>query len=328
MKQFELENLVFRRNARFTLEIDELSLERGEKVAVVGPNGSGKTTLLRILAFVEEPDSWTRFLFRGEPYAPGKTSREGLGFLKEQPLLFRGTVAENLAYPLKLRRLPGPEIRERVDAMLVRMQLERLAGARARHLSAGEQRRLALGRVLIAGPETLLLDEPVAHLDARSRAVIEDVLAAAEVTLLMTTHDVHFAHRMSDRVLNLKGGRIFAGMSVNILEGRVEEGRLLTAGGLRVPLPETAIPTRVGSLTVIVDPRALTVSPDPPRPGSDILVTGHVSSIREHGDEVWMEVDCGHRLTAIVSRTTYEKEGLNLHREVTVSFGLDGVEVL
>jgi len=327
VKQFELENLVFRRNARFTLEIDDFFLGRGEKVAVVGPNGSGKTTLLRLLSFLERPDSCTRFLFRGQPYAAGKMDRKGLGFLKQQPLLFREGVAQNLAYPLKLRRLSSTEIGRRVDAMLALMELEQLAGGLAHHLSVGEQRRLALGRVLIAGQETLLLDEPTAHLDARSRTVIEDVLVKAEQTILLTTHDVHFAHRVAGRVLSLKAGRMSAGLSVNILEGQVEEGRLVTGHGLSISLPETTVSTRSGSLTVAIDPRSLVISLGSPVSGPQNLLRGHVSSIREQGDDVWMEVDCGDRLTAIVSRTAYEKEGINLHREVVVSFEPDAVEV-
>ncbi len=328
MKQFELKNLVFRRNARFTLEIDDFSLERGEKVAVVGPNGSGKTTFLRLLSFLERPDSCTSFLFRGQPCAAGKMDRKGLGFLNQQPLLFRGSVAQNLAYPLKLRRLPSTEIRRRIDAMLDLMELDHLAGASAHHLSAGEQRRLALGRVFVVGQEILLLDEPTAHLDARSRRVIEDVLVKADETILLTTHDVHFAHRVAGRVLSLKAGRMSTGLSVNILEGQVEEGRLLTGHGLSIALPETTGSTRDGSVTVTIDPRGLVISLSSPVPGTQNLLRGHISSIREQGDDVWLEVDCGHRLTAIVSRTSYEEEGLNLHREVVVSFDPDAVEVL
>jgi len=328
VKQFELKNLVFRRNARFTLEIDDFFLERGEKVAVVGPNGSGKTTLLRLLSFLEQPDSFARFLFRGQPYAAGKVDRKGLGFLQQQPLLFRGSVAQNLAYPLKLRRLSSNEIRRRVNAMLALMELDQLAGARAHHLSGGEQRRLALGRVLIAGQETLLLDELIAHLDERSRTVIEDVLVKAEKTILLTTHDVHFAHRVAGRVLSLRTGRMSAGLSVNILDGQVEEGRLVTGHGLSIALPETTDSTRYGSVTVTIDPRSLVISLRSPVSSTQNLLRGHISSIREQGEDVWLEVDCGDRLTAIVSRTTYEEKGLNLHQEVVVSFDPDAVEVL
>ena len=327
MKQFDLEDLVFRRNARFSVEIGEFSLHNGEKVALVGPNGAGKTTLLRLLGLLEKPDSWTRFLYGGQRYVAGKMDRKGLGFLKQQPLLFRGSVAQNMAYPLELRRLSATEIRGRVEAMLALMELDQLAGAGAHHLSVGEQRRLALGRVLIADPETLLLDEPTAHLDARSRAVIEDVLMKSATTILLATHDLHLAHRVAHRVLSLKAGRMSAGLSVNILEGRVEGGSLVTRHGLRLPLPEIPVPTRDGSVTVIIDPRRLVVSLEQPVPDTPALLRGHISSIRSQGDDVWLEVDCGHRLTAIVSRTIYEDSGLNLHREVGVSFGPDALEV-
>ena len=179
--------------------------------------------------------------------------RKGLGFLKHQPLLFCGSVAQNLAYPLKLRRLSSTEIRGRVDAMLALMELDQLAGAPAHHLSAGERRRLALGRVLIAGQETLLLDEPIAHLDAHSRTVLEDVLVRADQTILLTTHDVHFAHRVAGGVLSLKAGRMSAGLSVNILEGEVEGGCLVTGHGLSIVLPEQTDSTRYGFLTVAID---------------------------------------------------------------------------
>lgn len=327
MNQLDLEDLVFRRNARFSVEIGRFSLRQGEKVAVAGPNGAGKTTLLRLLGLLEKPDSWTRFLYRGQPYVAGKMDRKGMGFLKQQPLLFRGSVVQNLAYPLQLRRLSSTVIRGRVGAMLALMELDQLAGAGAHHLSVGEQRRLALGRVLIADPEMLLLDEPTAHLDARSRAVIEDVLMRSDKTILLTTHDLDFAHRVADRVLNLRAGRISAGLSVNILEGRVEGGSLVTRHGLRLPLPDNPVRTRDGSVTVIIDPRRLVVSLEQPVSGTPALLRGRITSIRGQGDDVWLEIDCGHRLTAIVSRTTYDDGGLNLHREVGVSFEPDALEV-
>lgn len=328
MKQFELEDLVFRRSSRFALAIDDFSLEGGEKVAVVGPNGSGKTTLLRILSFLEQPDSWASFLFRGRRYAPGEMDRTGLGFLQQQPLLFHGTVADNLAYPLKLQRMSSTTVGARLDSMLAQMEIDHLTGAPARHLSVGEQRRLALGRVLIAGPETLLLDEPTAHLDASSRTVIEDILVRADQTILLTTHDLQFAHRVADRVLTLRAGRMSIGLSVNVFEGKVEEGCFVTEHGLSIALPDTSVPTGHGPSRAIIDPRDLVLSLGPPGAGAENQLKGHVSSIREQGDDVWLEIDCGHRVTAIVSRGTYEKEALNLHREVYLSFNPDGVEVL
>ena len=102
----------------------------------------------------------------------------------------------------------------------------------------------------------------------------------------------------------------------------------MTLHGQRVALPETTVPTRYGSLTVMIDPRSLKVSLEPPVSDTQAFFRGRVSSIRELGGDVWLEIDCGDRLTAIVSRANYEEEGLNLHRPVVVSFGPDAVEVL
>ena len=337
MKQFELKDLVFRRSERFTLEIDELSVTRGEKVAVVGPNGSGKTTLLRLLSFLEQPDSWTRLLFRGQPYAAGRMDRIGVGFLKQEPLLFRGSVAENLAYPLKLRRLASSEIRKRVGAMATRLELADLTWEGAHRLSVGEQRRVALGRVLMADPDILLLDEPMAHLDAHSSAVMEEVFLKAEQTLLLTTHDVHLAHRVGSRVLTLNGGRLSTGLSLNALRGEVREGRFLADPGLDIPLPAAVAPAGDGPVTLILDPRRVVIQPQPGEPlpasgippasGSEELLRGHVASVREQGDDVWLEVDCGRRLAAIMSRAEYEEKGLNLHQVVVLSWPPEAMEV-
>lgn len=328
MKLYDVKDLLFHRNKRFTLKVAEFSLERGEKVALVGPNGSGKTTLLRILSFLEKPDSCTRFLFKGLP-PTAEVDRSGLGFLKQQPYLFHGTVAHNLAYPLKLRRLPSPEVKRRVDRMLHTTELEPVARVRARDLSGGEQKRLALGRVLIADPDFLFLDEPTSHLDVRSRSVIEDILRKTDKTILLTTHDLPFALRVTDRVLHLRAGRVSWSLPENIFVGRREGNVLETDNGLSIELPsDRALPNQGGSMTVAIDPYRLVLSLEPPAPGAPNRFRGRVSSVREQGNDVWLKVDCGVRLTAIMSRASYEEIGINLHSEVVMSFGADAVEVL
>jgi ABC-type sulfate/molybdate transport systems ATPase subunit len=292
VKPYEILDLHFRRSSRFALEVDEFSLEEGETVALVGPNGSGKTTFLRILAWLERPDSWASFHFRGRPLGGDGMDRTGLGFLHQQPRLFSGSVAGNLSYPLKLKRLPDTEIQERVAEMLSLLELEDLAGAGANQISRGEQRRVALGRVLVGRPDILLLDEPVAHLDARSRSIIEALLVESRETVLLTSHDLEFAHRVADRVLGLRGGRM-----------------------------------GTSSLQVTVDPRALAVSRESQSQEFPALARGRISSVRAHGDEIWLEVDCGERLTVALPRETYEREGLNLLQTVTVFLLPEGVKL-
>jgi tungstate transport system ATP-binding protein len=326
VKHYELKDLVLRRSPRFELRIAELSLERGEKVAVVGPNGSGKTTLLRVLAFLDAPDSWSLFAYKGCHYEKGKMTRHELGLVKQQPYVFHGTVTENLAYPLRVRRSSASEVTRRVNAMLALMELDHLANARARELSGGEQKRLALGRVLIGRPDTLLLDEPMTHLDSRSRSVIEHVLKKAEETILLTTHDVYFAHRIADRVVNLRAGRVCTSTAVNILVGHLQGDLLVTENGSRIAVPSDGrFQAPDGLVTVMIDPRSLVVSVDPQLTETGNRLRCRISAIREQGDDVWLEVDCADRLTAVISRGTYEENGLNLHREVFVSFDREAV---
>ncbi len=329
MKLYDLENVRLQCSDRFTLAIDAFTLAPGERVAIVGRNGSGKTTLLRLLAFLETPSAWDRFTYRDRPYAPGRMNRNGLGFLRQQPYLFRGNVAQNLAYPLKFKGVSRREIASRVEAMLAMIDLAPLADDAARRLSGGEQKRLALGRVLIGEPQLLLLDEPIAHLDGHSRAVIERLLHGNGIPLLVTTHDLHFAHRVADRVLNLTAGRISPSLPENVLSGRRTGGVLTTGAGLEIHLPpETAMQNGNENLMVMLDPRSLVISPEPLTSSMRNCFRGRVCSIREQGGNVWLEIDCGERLTAIVSRASYEELALNLNREVAVSFKANAVEVL
>jgi energy-coupling factor transporter ATP-binding protein EcfA2 len=166
---------------------------------------------------------------------------------------------------------------------------------------------------------------------------MEDVFLEAEQTLLLTTHDVHFAHRVGSRVLTLNGGRLSTGLSLNALRGEVREGRFLADPGLDIPLPAGATPAGDGPATLILDPRRIVIQPRPgdlppasgipPASGSEELLRGRVASVREQGDDVWLEVDCGRRLTAIMSREEYEEKGLNLHQVVVLSCPPGALEV-
>jgi molybdopterin-binding protein len=299
---------------RFALEIDAFVLRRGEKVAVVGTNGAGKTTLLRVLAGLDTPTS-----------AEGRIAPPGVGFLRQQPYLFRGSVARNLSYPLRMRRTPASEIAARVAETLELLDLRPFAGAPVDRLSGGEQKRVALGRVLIACPEALFLDEPDAHLDAHSLEVITRVLEASAATILVTTHDLRFAHRIGDRLVHLRDGVIVPGLPANVLAGRAAGERFVSRAGLEVRLGR---PVPEGPAKIAIDPRILVLSREPLASSMLNQIRGRVAGVREQGGNVWLEIDCGEMLTAIVSHDSYTRLELNLGRDVCVSFKANAVEVL
>jgi molybdopterin-binding protein len=312
---------------RFALEIETFLLRRGEKVAVVGTNGAGKTTLLRVLAGLDAPTSVERGVsaWRGTLSEDAAAPVTTFAFLRQQPYLFHGSVARNLAYPLRMRRTPASEIAARVAETLELLDLRPLAAAPVGRLSGGEQKRVALGRALIARPEVLFLDEPDTHLDVHSLEVITRVLETTVATILLTTHDLRFAHRIGDRIVHLRDGKVVPGLPSNVLSGRAAGERFVSRAGLEVRLGRT-VPE--GTTKIALDPRSLVLSREPLASSMLNQLRGRVAAVREQGGNVWLEIDCGEPLTAIVSHDSYARLELNLGREVCVSFKANAVEVL
>ncbi|NUR33501.1 MAG: ABC transporter ATP-binding protein [Gemmatimonadaceae bacterium] len=188
----------------------------GEQLAVLGPSGVGKTTLLRALAGLA-PVTSGRVVVRGTEVTTLPPERRDVVYLHQTPVLFEHlSVAENVAFPLRVRRVANDVVRERVTGALAAVRLPGL-GHRAPHmLSGGQRHRVALARALVARPAVLLLDEPLSALDPalrdEVREAIADVHAAAESldrapAMVLVTHDVDDAGLLADRVaVLLKGG--------------------------------------------------------------------------------------------------------------------------
>jgi tungstate transport system ATP-binding protein len=206
--------LVVRRGGRVVLDVPELALQRGEIVALVGPNGAGKSTLVAALALLERPASGT-IVLNGTTidWRRGMLeARRRLAIVFQEALLFDTTVFENVATGLKLRGVPGPERRPRVERWLGRLGIAHLAHRQARTLSGGEAQRTSLARALVLEPELLLLDEPFAALDAPTREALADdllpLLRETATTTVMVTHDRDEAVEIGDRLAVLIDGRL------------------------------------------------------------------------------------------------------------------------
>jgi molybdate transport system ATP-binding protein len=196
----------------------ELAVATGELVVLLGPNGAGKTTLLRALAGLVALDHG-RVLLDGvvlEDTGAGvhvAAERRPVGFVFQDYLLFPHLSAlENVAFGLRARGTPRAEARRRAAAWLERVGLAEHARSRPRALSGGQAQRVALARALVSDPRLLLLDEPLAALDAASRAEVRrDLrrhLASFDGTRLLVTHDPLEAIALADRLVVLEGGTV------------------------------------------------------------------------------------------------------------------------
>jgi iron(III) transport system ATP-binding protein len=195
-----------------------LKIERGEFVTLLGPSGCGKTTTLRMVAGLEQNTSG-RISIGGrvvsDPtagfFVPPDHRQLGMVF-QSYAIWPHMTVFDNVAYPLRIRRKPKAEIRQRVDAVLRLVEMDKYADRPAPALSGGQQQRVAIARALVFEPEVLLLDEPLSNLDARLRTQMGDEFRALQkrlgITSLYVTHDQEEAMALSDRVVVMQGGRI------------------------------------------------------------------------------------------------------------------------
>ena len=190
----------------------DLVVEGGEMLALLGPSGCGKTTTLRMVAGFERPDSG-RVVIGGDDVTARRPAQRRLGMVFQNYSLFpHMTVAENIAFGLRMQRVSRAERDGRVRSMLDLVQLAAMEDRQPAQLSGGQQQRVALARSLITEPRILLLDEPLGALDKNLRESMQFELRSLQrrlgITTLIVTHDQEEALSMSDRVAVMQAGRI------------------------------------------------------------------------------------------------------------------------
>jgi len=241
------------------LEPLTLDIAAGETVVLLGPSGCGKTTTLRIVAGLEAPDAGGRVLFDGEDVTARPIEERGVGMVFQSYALFPNmSVAQNVAYGLRVRSVPAAEREQRVAEMLALVDLAGFGPRRVDQLSGGQRQRVALARALAIRPCALLLDEPLTALDAKLReqlrVQIDRLLRGLGITAVYVTHDQAEAMALGDRIVVMEKGRIaqagtpqevyhrpatafvadFIG-TMNRVAGEVVDGHLVWSAG-RLPL--------------------------------------------------------------------------------------------
>src|SRR5438128_3853454 len=189
-----------------------LTVEPGELVTLLGPSGCGKTTTLRVVAGFEQPDEG-RVYVGEQDVTDLMVYRRSIGFVFQSYALFPHlTIFDNIAYGLRVRRLPGATIRARVGQVLELVGLPGHGGRFPNQLSGGEQQRVAVARAVVVEPQLLLFDEPLSNLDAKLRVQMRDELSRLQrqlaITTVYVTHDQEEAMAISDRIAVMRQGEI------------------------------------------------------------------------------------------------------------------------
>ena len=297
MASVELRNLTKRYGSLAVVDDISLTIEHGKLVCLLGPSGCGKTTTLRLLAGFVDPSAGEIRVGDRLISSPANTvppERRNMSMIFQSYALWpHMTVAENIIYGLKLRKLPRDVIGAKLDAILATTKLAALAERYPGELSGGQQQRVALARALIVEPETLLLDEPLSNLDANLREEmrfeVRRLHDTYRYTTVYVTHDQSEAMTTADVICVMNGGKIeqagspeeiydrprsefvarFIGSS-NVVKGKgLDGGRIELAG---IALQCSGEPVVPGAPTAVsIRPHGITLTAAPPQNADNVL---------------------------------------------------------
>jgi molybdate transport system ATP-binding protein len=327
------------------LDLDmQLSAGEGEVVALLGPNGAGKTTLLRAIAGLAPVDSGHVQLdgrvledTKTDVYVP--TEQRSIGFVFQDYLLFPHlNVIDNVAFGLRSRGVDRTEARRRAAGWLERVGLETRKVARPSELSGGERQRVALARALAPDPRLLLLDEPLAALDATTRTEVrrdlKEHLSSFRGVRLLVTHDPLEATILADRLVVMGAGRhVQTGTPVevtehprskyvadlvgtNLLRGQADHGMVRLGDGASI----AAAGAETGEVFASIHPRAVSLHRSHPEGSPRNVWSGRVRGVELYGDRARVRIEGHVTLVAEVTPAALVELKLGEGGEVWLSF--------
>ncbi len=316
------------------LDIAHLEIPKGAIIGLMGPNGSGKSTLLKILAFAIRPSSG-RVWFNGTPQYPFSENIRGkVTLVTQKPFLLKRSVFENIAYGLKIRRSPR-DLKQRVKQAMaeVGLNFDRFAYRQWHELSGGEAQRVALAARLILRPEVLLLDEPVASVDAQSAALIRNASLAARqnrgTTLVITSHDLPWLFTCSDTQLSIDNGALFsAGQDITIPGPYKHMDQIWTrplndAQAILLPAPASL------KETAVIQRKDIRITGPEKKPdGPDNQIRGNVQSMymTGHHRDIMISIDAG-GITFMLGMTPGQTADLNLQPGAPVTLAFNSCDI-
>ncbi len=354
-----IEGLKHAYGGRQVLDVDRLEIGEGEILAVVGPNGSGKSTLLRLIDLLEKPLAGELTFWNGARLSrmtrrDKKELSRQMAMIFQEPLLFKRSVRANVAYGLKVRRVPKEERDRRVGEMLQRLDLQELAERDAMTLSGGEAQKVTLGRAMVLRPRLLLMDEPLASLDVpASKALREDISRLVRemgVTAVYVTHDHHEVLEIADSLAVMLDGKLqqvggpaevfgrpvneevaeFLGAE-NLLEGVVAASR---EGMADIDIEGVRIGALCGQppgsrVKVLVHPEEVVLLADSGDAGSARnRLPARITDVRALGALVKVGLDCGFPLVAYITKASREEMGIEPGRRVTAAVKATAIHVM
>jgi tungstate transport system ATP-binding protein len=333
----ELSVVRHRYGTRTVLDIASFAVPRGAAVAIVGPNGCGKSTLLRLLALLERPGEGRVTLdgvvmWDGSARTrPPLAARRRVTLVEQRPVLFRGTVLENLEFGLRVRGEKRTAVNSKVATVAERLGLTPFLGRRHHELSDGEVQRVAVARALVLEPDVLLLDEPTSSADrAAAQALfrqLDDERRGRGLAICLASHQLEDAYRWTDDIRALADGRLSPVTPENLF--RVDlppdgDPKRVCVG----PLEFAVVTDKSGPAILAVPPTDIFVSREPMPSSARNVFLGRVTRLsHQRGGAVQVAADMGLELVAVVTQEAARDLQLAPGSPVAFAFKASAVRV-
>jgi tungstate transport system ATP-binding protein len=332
---YELRDIKKIYKGRTVLDIEDLALKGGQVTGLLGPNGAGKTTLLKILTFILEPTSG-KVSFSGNrvDFAGGKLIdfRRKVVLVQQQPILFTSTVENNVAFPLRIRKIQKDERGRLVEEFLELVGMMPFKHAGAHRLSGGETQRVAIARALACFPEVILMDEPTASVDVENQIVIERIIQEINqkrgISVIFTSHNMIQAARLAHNTVFLFEGKVARSTYENIFSGYIEENEK----GEKVCTLQSGLKLHVkhgepGPVRISIDPERIEIlhSEDHRSPANTF--TGKLIQLTDENNRIRALLDVGTMLSVLISKGRLNDLNLQLGMTLWVCCPGESIEV-
>lgn len=329
--------------------LKDISIEpkEGEITSIIGPNGVGKTTLLRILNLLEKPTGGKLFFDNRELKRATISIRRRMAMILQNPMMFNGSVYNNVAYGLKIRGKRS--FKNEIEEALSMTGLSELRNQSALTLSGGEAQRVALARALVLCPEVLFLDEPTADLDPLSKKIIENLIPAINreygTTIIMATHDLLAGEKLSNRLIMMMDGKVaqegsseevfhrpnswhsaqFVGVE-NLFEGKL----FFSNGSVKLDIEgvEIEVVTSLrGRVCASLRAEEIILSLEPFSSSARNCLCGTIENIEDLGPTSLVSIDAGVIFQAIVTRRSKKEMELQMGKKIFLTFKASSVNI-
>jgi tungstate transport system ATP-binding protein len=348
----ELKDVTKAYGNRIVVDSINLQINEGEILALLGPNGSGKTTILKILAFIENPTGGeVKFQGKAVNFKNSEKERLRSTLVFQKTTLFGTSVYNNIAYGLKIRKVPKETRDREVKKALEQVKLEGFEKRPARKLSGGEQQRVAIARALVLKTKLLLLDEPTANLDPKNAGILEEVIDTVnrenKTTIVIATHNMFQAKKLPHRIALMDEGKItevgapadvFGKLSKNLARFAAVDNtftgtaKATTSGTSKVDVGngvqiEVTV-QRQGATAVFINPQDIILSKTAVESSARNVFKGKITQITDLDSLVKLKVDVGKPFTVQITKRSFSEMGLCLNAEVFIAFKASSVQVL